>query len=154
MRLDVTSRRGRSFVSSASMIASVCTASDETASARAILNIQRRQIESTLSSYSTEALRASLKLPRLVASESRIDGFPFSYERIENICRHEGQQNPCPQSSVALASARPAIPHRLLACFFIFIVILSSSLSYENTAQVHKLKLLSIYKINKNIENR
>lgn len=40
------------------------------------------------------------------------------------------------------------------SCLFIFIVILSSSLSWENTAQVHKLKLLSIYKINKNIENR
>lgn len=52
-------------------------ASDETASARAILNIQRRQIESTLSSYSTEALRAPLKLPRLVAPESRIDGSLF-----------------------------------------------------------------------------
>lgn len=109
----------RFFISSTWMVANVWTvasrrAYDEAASARAILNIQRRQIESTLSSYSTEALRAPLKAPTPRCTRVANRPIPFSYERIENICHHEDQQNPCPQSSVA--------PHvsRFRADFFSF----------------------------------
>lgn len=99
MQSDVTSRRARSFVSSTSIVASVWTVVrrewwDGFSAGDIKYSKTSNRVHIILLFHGGASRAFDAPAPRCTRVANR--RIPFSYERIENICRREDQQNPCP----------------------------------------------------------
>lgn len=136
---DVTSRTAWSFVNSISIVANVWIIahdkarvrekeSDETASCDIKYSKTSNRVYIILLFRGSASHAFEASTPRCIWVANR--RIFFSYKRIENICRHADQQNPCPR----IVERYPCVS-QFYTDFCLFIVILLSSLMYDNTAQ-------------------